>query len=152
MPVPRKIEIVNRKARYEYQFIDTYEAGISLTGTEIKSIRFGNANLRDAFCMFIGNELYIKNLYIAPYKEGSYANHDPVRERKLLLKKAELKKLKRRVDEKGMTIVPYKMYLNDRGIAKVEISLAQGKKSYDKRETIKERDTKRELDRARKLY
>lgn len=148
----KQIEITNRKARYEYHFADTFEAGMVLTGTEIKSIRAGNANLRDAFCIFINDELYVKGIYIAPYKEGSYANHDPVRDRKLLMKRSELKKLRRRVDEKGMTLVPYRLYLNQRGLAKLEIALAQGKKAFDKRESIKERDTKRDLDRTRKFH
>lgn len=152
MSDPRKIEIINRKARFEYHFVDSYEAGIVLTGTEIKSIRGGNANLRDAYCIFVHDELMVKSLYIAPYKQGSYANHDPVRDRKLLMKRSELKKIQRRVDEKGMTLIPYKLYINERGLAKLEIVLAQGKRSYDKRESIKERDTKREMDRARKLY
>lgn len=152
MSDPRKIEIINRKARFEYHFVDSYEAGIVLTGTEIKSIRGGNANLRDAYCIFVHDELMVKSLYIAPYKQGSYANHDPVRDRKLLMKRSELKKIQRRVEEKGMTLIPYKLYINERGLAKLEIVLAQGKRSYDKRQSIKERDTKREMDRARKLY
>jgi|SRR5690606_20538310 len=146
----KQVEIVNRKARFEYHFNDTFEAGIMLSGTEVKSIRAGNANLRDAYCLFDGYELFIKNMYIAPYKEGSYANHEPVRDRKLLMKKTELRKLLRRVEEKGMTLVPYRLYFNERGIAKLEIALAQGKKAYDKRESIKERDTKRELQRKDK--
>ena len=152
MSNPRNVEIINRKARFEYHFIESYEAGIMLTGTEIKSIRGGNANLRDAYCLFIYDELVIKSLYIAPYKQGSYANHDPVRDRKLLMKKSELKKIKRRVEEKGMALVPYRLYINERGLAKLEIVLAQGKKSFDKRQSIKERDTKREMDRVRKFY
>ena len=151
MAEPKQIDITNRRARFEYHFMDTYEAGIVLTGTEIKSIRAGNANLRDAYCIFDREELIVKSLYIAPYKEGSYANHEPTRDRKLLLKRSELKKLQRRVEEKGMTLVPYRLYINERGLAKVEIALAQGKKAYDKRESIKERDTKRELDRSRKF-
>jgi len=146
----KQVEIVNRKARFEYHFNDTFEAGIMLTGTEVKSIRAGNANLRDAYCLFDRHELFLKNMYIAPYKEGSYANHEPVRDRKLLMKKTELRKLLRRVEEKGMTLVPYRLYFNERGIAKLEIALAQGKKAYDKRESIKERDTKRELQRKDK--
>ena len=152
MSNPRKVEIINRKARFEYQFIDSYEAGIILTGTEIKSIRGGNANLRDAYCLFVHDELIVKSLYIAPYKEGSYANHDPVRDRKLLMKRSELKKIQRRVEEKGMALVPYRLYINERGLAKLEIVLAQGKKSFDKRQSIKERDTKREMEREKKFY
>lgn len=147
----KQIEIINRKARHEYHFLDTFEAGMVLTGTEIKSIRAGNANLRDAYCLFDREELLVKGMYIAPYKEGSYANHEPVRDRKLLMKRSELKKLQRRVEEKGMTLVPYRLYINERGLAKLEIALAQGKKAYDKRESIKERDTKRELERNRKF-
>jgi SsrA-binding protein len=144
-------EIVNRKAKFEYHFLQKYEAGITLVGTEVKSIKAGNVNLRDAYCIFQHGELYIKSLYVAEYKHGNRNNHETRRDRKLLLKRAELKKLERRVNEKGLTLVPYKIYLSERGLIKVEISLAQGKKSYDKRKTIQERDQKRELDRLRKL-
>ncbi len=145
------VEIVNRRASFEYQFIDTYEAGIVLQGTEIKSIRKGQANLRDAYCFFRKEELYIKSLFIAEYENGTYANHETRRTRKLLLKRAELRKLEKRVKEKGFTIVPYKLYINDRGIAKLEIALAQGKKAYDKRESIKQKDMKREMERVKKM-
>jgi len=148
---PRKIEIVNRKARFEYQFLSEIEVGIILTGTEIKSIRANNANLKEAYCIFKDGELYIRNMHIAEYKYGTTNNHDPIRPRKLLLKKAELKKLERKVKEKGLTIVPYKLYISERGFAKVLIELAQGKKSYDKRESIKARDSKRDLDRIKKI-
>lgn len=148
---PKKIEVVNRRAEYEYFFIDTYEAGIMLQGTEIKSIRNGNVNLTDAYCVFQNGELYVRSLFISEYKYGTYANHEPRRTRKLLLRKNELRKLEKKVKEKGFTIVPYKLYLTDRGFAKLEIVLAQGKKSYDKRETIKERENKRELDRIKKI-
>jgi SsrA-binding protein len=147
----KQIEIVNRRAKFEYQFVDTYEAGIVLQGTEIKSIRQGNANLSDAYCFFRDGELYIKSMYIAEYENGTYANHEARRTRKLLLHRRELKKLERRVKEKGMTIVPYRLYLSERGIAKLEIALSQGKKSYDKRQTIKERDSKREMSRMKKI-
>jgi SsrA-binding protein len=147
----KQIEIVNRRAKFEYQFLDTYEAGIVLQGTEIKSIRQGNANLNDAYCYFKDGELYIKSMYIAEYENGTYANHEARRTRKLLLHRRELKKLERRVKEKGMTIVPYRLYLSERGIAKLEIALSQGKKSYDKRQTIKERDSKREMSRMKKI-
>lgn len=148
---PRKIEIKNRKASFEYKFLQGYEAGIMLTGTEIKSIRTGEANLNDAFCFFRKGELFIKNMYIAEYKLGTIYNHETRRLRKLLLKKEELKKLERRVSEKGFTIVPYRIYLSDRGLAKIDIQLSQGKKSYDKRESIKAKDNKRELDRMKKI-
>jgi len=148
---PRKIEIKNRKASFEYKFLQGYEAGIMLTGTEIKSIRTGDANLNDAFCFFRKGELFIKNMYIAEYKLGTIYNHETRRLRKLLLKKDELKKLERRVSEKGFTIVPYRIYLSDRGLAKIDIQLSQGKKSYDKRDSIKAKDNKRELDRMKKI-
>ena len=147
----RAIEIVNRKAKFEYQFQGELEAGIVLTGTEIKSIRLGEANLKEAYCLFIRGELFIKNMYISEYKYGTYNNHEPRRERKLLIKKAEIKKLERKVKEKGATIVPYKMYISERGYAKLIIALATGKRQYDKRNTIKDRDNKRELDRIKKM-
>ncbi len=141
------VEIVNRKATHLYHFVQTIEAGVMLKSTEIKSIREGKANLSDAYCIFEKGELWIKNMHISEYNPGSYNNHDPKRSRKLLLNKAELNKLERKVAEKGMTLVPYKVYFNDRGIAKIEIALASGKKAFDKRDSIKERDQKRELDR-----
>jgi len=139
------VNIANRRAKYEYTFIDTYEAGISLTGTEIKSIRQSNANLSDAYCYFENGELFVKSMFVGEYKHGNRQNHEPRRDRKLLLKKQELRKLEKRVKERGFTIVPYRLYLNDRGFAKLEIALAQGKKVYDKRKSIKEKDLKREL-------
>ena len=146
----RRVEIVNRKAKFEYHFLTEIEAGIQLTGTEVKSIRESNANLKEAYCTFRDGELYIRNMHIAEYKYGTSNNHDPVRTRKLLLKKAELKKLEKRVKEKGLTIVPYKLFISERGFVKILIELAQGKKSFDKRETIKERDSKRDLQRIKK--
>jgi len=145
------LEIKNRKASFEYQFLENFEAGIKLFGTEIKAIRAGHANLNDAYCLFVDGELFIKSLYIAEYSHGNIFNHDTRRDRKLLLHKKELKKLERRVREKGFTIVPYRLYITERGYAKVEIALAQGKKSYDKRQTIKARESKRELDRIKKM-
>ncbi|MBR9921877.1 MAG: SsrA-binding protein SmpB [Bacteroidetes bacterium] len=148
----REIEIVNRKARFQYHFLDTLEVGMVLTGTEIKSIRDGNVNLSDAYCTFRKGELYVRSLYIKEYKYGNVTNHEPRRTRKLLLKRSELKKLERKVKEKGFTIVPYRLYLSDRGFAKLEIALAQGKKSFDKRDSIKEKDQKRDLARQRKQF
>jgi SsrA-binding protein len=147
----KKIEIVNRKAKFEYHLTNPFEAGIMLTGTEVKSIKVGNANLNDAYCIFKGGELFIKSMYIAEYKHGTIHNHETRRDRKLLLKKSELRKLDRKAREKSMTIVPYKIYINERGFIKIEIYLAQGKRSFDKRETIKDRQNKRELDRIKKL-
>lgn len=146
------IEIVNRKADFEYKFIDTVEAGIKLVGTEIKSIRKGNANLRDAYCFFRKGELYIKSLFIAEYEHGNLYNHETRRLRKLLLKRNQLRKLEKQVKEKGYTIVPVRLYVTERGFAKVEVALAQGKKVYDKRESIKRKDMKRDLDRMKKMY
>ena len=139
------INIKNRKASFEYHFLDTYVAGIQLTGTEIKSIRAGKASLADAFCVFIENELWVKNMHIDEYTKGSYYNHDSKRLRKLLLNKNELKKLQGKFKEKGLTIVPIKMFINDNGYAKLEIVLAKGKKLYDKRESMKKKDAEREI-------
>jgi SsrA-binding protein len=144
-----RINIVNRKARFEYKFLDTYTAGIILTGTEIKSIREGRINLQEAFCTFQDGELYIKQMHISPYTEGSYNNHEPTRMRKLLLSKKELRKLAGKADEKGLTIVPIRLFISEKGWAKLEIALAQGKKLYDKREDIKQKDMDRELSRIK---
>ena len=148
----KDIEFVNRKAKYEYHFIDTYVAGMQLQGTEIKAIRAGDVNLSDAYCTFRKEELYIKSLYIKEYKYGTYANHEARQDRKLLLKRQELRKLEKKVKEKGFTIVPYRLFVNERGFAKLEIALAQGKKSYDKRDSIKAKDQKRDLDRIKKQF
>jgi SsrA-binding protein len=142
--------IKNKKAWFEYSILDKYTAGIKLLGTEIKSIREGKANLNDAFCTFIDNQLYVRNLHISEYSHGSFYNHEAKRDRVLLLNKKELKKLQTRGEEKGLTIVPLALFISDRGFAKLEIGLAQGKKTFDKRETMKERDTKIEMDRAMK--
>ncbi|MDM8174152.1 SsrA-binding protein [Olivibacter sp. 47] len=145
------INIRNKKAYYEYHILEKYIAGIQLLGTEIKSIRQSKANIGDAFCAFLNDGLYIRNMHIAEYSHGSFYNHESKRDRKLLLTKKELAKLKVKGEEKGFTIIPLKIFVNERGYAKVEIALAQGKKDYDKRESIKERDTKRELSRTYKL-
>ncbi|TZF83711.1 SsrA-binding protein SmpB [Pedobacter sp. BS3] len=144
------INIRNKKAHFEYHILDTYIAGIQLLGTEIKSIRESKANINDAFCAFIDDHLYVRNMHIAEYSHGSFYNHESKRDRILLLHKKELKKLREKGEEKGFTIVPLKLFINERGFAKLEIGLAQGKKSFDKRETIKERDSKIEMDRAMK--
>lgn len=144
-------EILNRRASFEYHFVTRYEAGIALMGTEIKAYRAGQVNLGDAYCLFEKGELYVHNLYIAEYENGTYSNHVPRRLRKLLLRRGELRKLERKATEKGFTIVPYRMYLNERGFVKLEIALAQGKKEYDKRDSIREKDNKRELDRLKKI-
>ncbi|GHU85424.1 SsrA-binding protein [Bacteroidia bacterium] len=138
------IKIPNKKAGFEYLFLEKYIAGIILHGTEIKSIREGKANLTDSYCFFVGSELFVHNMHIAEYRFGSYLNHIPKADRKLLLSKKELRKLQEKLKNKGLTIVPLLLFVDDRGYAKIEISLAKGKKLYDKRETIKERDLARE--------
>ncbi|MEM0994263.1 MAG: SsrA-binding protein SmpB [Bacteroidota bacterium] len=149
--MPNKaIEIVNRKAGHLYFFNEEIEVGIVLQGTEIKSIRAGHVNLRDAYCYFKKGELYIQSLYIKEYDHGNIFNHEPRRLRKLLLKKRELKKLEKKVKEKGVTIVPYRLYVNERGFAKLEVVVATGKKSADKRNTIKDKDMKRDMERSLK--
>lgn len=143
----KEIRIKNKKAYFEYNILDKYTAGLQLLGTEIKSIREGKANINDAYCLFLENILYVKNFHIAEYSFGSFYNHEAKRDRKLLLRKKELKKLNTKMKEKGFTLVPLYLFVNDRGFAKLEIGLAQGKKNYDKRETIKDRDVKIELKR-----
>lgn len=144
------IEIVNKKAYFEYHVLDTWNAGIMLTGTEIKSVRTGKVNLMDGYCFFQKGELWVKNLHINEYKWGNHYNHEPLRIRKLLLNKRELKKLDSKVKERGFTIIPISMYVTDRGLAKIEIALVKGKKIYDKRNNIKQKDVNRELDRNKK--
>ena len=143
----QNIQIKNKKAEYPYYLIEAYTAGIQLTGTEIKSIRSGMANLADAYCYFVGNELFVKSMHIAEYKLGTFYNHEPKRDRKLLLTRRELKKLKIKVEEKGLTIIPVLLFINEKGLAKLDISLARGKHFYDKRETIKKKDLKRDMER-----
>ena len=143
------INIRNKKASFEYHFIDKYIAGIVLTGSEIKSIRLGKVNLQDAYCTFLNGELFVKELHISPYSMAREVNHEAKRERKLLLNRRELKKLDTKNKEKGLTIIPIRIFLNERGLAKLEIALAKGKKLYDRREDIKQKDIKRELDRMK---
>ncbi len=143
------ININNRKASYEFAFIDKYTAGMQLQGTEIKSIREGKVNMQDAFCYFVKDELFVKQMHISPYSQGTHYNHVSDRERKLLLNKKELEKLSAKSKEKGLAIIPTRLFINDRGFAKLDIALAKGKKLHDKRDSIKDRDTQRELDRMR---
>lgn len=140
-----KINIKNRKASFEYQFIDKYVAGLVLKGTEIKSIRLGKVNLQDSYCTFFKDELFVKEMHIAPYEQARSYNHEAKRDRKLLLNKRELNKLNTKHKEKGLTIIPTRIFINDKGLAKLEIALAKGKKVYDKRENIKQRDLKRDM-------
>lgn len=141
------INIKNKRASFDYEFVDTYTAGIVLRGTEIKSIRQGKASLVDTFCFFSRGELWVKNMHIAEYFYGSYNNHAARRDRKLLLNKKELRKLERGTRETGFTIVPVRLFINEKGLAKLVIALAKGKKQYDKREALKEKDDKRMMDR-----
>lgn len=143
-----KIEIRNKKASFEYEFIERFVAGIVLSGTEIKSIRAGKASLVDSYCYFSGTELYVKNMNVAEYWWGSYNRHDPRRDRKLLLTKKELRKLARSIKEKGLTVVPVKLFIADNGYAKLDIALARGKREFDKRQSIKDKDMRRERDRG----
>jgi SsrA-binding protein len=141
------MEIKNRQAYFEYFFDDKYVAGIVLTGTEVKSLREGKANFNDSYCIFNKGELWIRSFHISEYSHGTVNNHDPIRERKLLLNKRELKKLQAKIKEKGYTIVPLRLFFNEKNLVKLEIGLGKGKKLHDKRETIKQRDTERELKR-----
>ena len=144
------INIKNRKASFEYNFIASFIAGISLVGTEIKSIRNNKASISDAYCILIDNELYVKNLHIAEYENGGTNNHDPKRDRKLLLNRQEIHKISGKVKEKGNSVIPIRLFINKNGKAKLEITLAKGKKIYDKRESIKEKDQKRNIERITK--
>lgn len=150
MVFQQNINIKNRKASFDYEFIEKYIAGIVLLGTEIKSIRMGKVSMNDAYCYFLGRELLIKNLNISEYDFGTCNNHEARRERKLLLTKKELRKLDRKIKETGLTIVPIRLFLNDKGLAKLEIALARGKANYDKRQNLKEKDARREMDRIGK--
>lgn len=149
----KTVNIVNRKAKFQYEILDKYTAGIVLTGTEIKSIRSGQASIAEGFCEFNDKgELFVVNMTVEEYKYGNHYNHRPKAERKLLLNKRELKKLEKEVNIKGNAIIPLRLFINDRGLAKLVIALAKGKKLYDKRETIKDRDNKRQLDRIKKSF
>ncbi|MBS1506078.1 MAG: SsrA-binding protein SmpB [Chitinophagales bacterium] len=148
----KQIDIKNKKAFFEFEFLDRYPAGVMLTGTEIKSVRLGNVNMSDAWCYFSKGELFVKNLNISPYEKGTHYNHEPLRPRKLLLRKKELEKLQVKIKEKGLTIIPTRVFLSDRGLAKIEVALAKGKKLHDKRDTIKMREAKRELQRINKMH
>lgn len=147
-----KIDVKNKKAGFEFEISDRFDAGLLLTGSEIKSIRNGGGSISEAFCIVRDGELFIKNMNIPEYSHGSYANHDPVRIRKLLLTKRELKKIDAKVRERGLSVIPLRLFINERGFAKVEIGLGRGKKKFDKRESLKQKDNKREIDRVMKKY
>jgi len=147
-----QVNIKNKRASFDYEFIDTFTAGIVLTGTEIKSIRAGKASLVDTYCYINNGEIWVKNMYVAHYLEGSYNNHLERRERKLLLNKKEIRNLLNDTKAPGFTIVPVRLFINEKGLAKLDIALARGKKEYDKRQTLKEKEDRREMDRAKKKY
>jgi len=147
-----RINIRNKRATFDYELIERFSAGLQLVGTEIKSIRLGKASLVDSYCYFVNGELWLKGMRVSEYFYGTFNNHQPERERKLLLKKKELQKLDRKTKESGLTIVPIKLFFNDRGFVKIEIALAKGKKQHDKRESLKMKDAGREMDRVRKKY
>jgi len=149
--VPNKVVARNRKATHDYFILETYEAGIVLTGTEIKSVREGRINLRDGYAKIDSGELWLYNVHISPYERGSFYNHDPLRPRKLLLRREEIKRLLGKTKEKGLTLVPLSIYIKDNRWAKVEVALAKGKKQYDKRAAIAERDAQRAMERARRV-
>ena len=150
MKIEKSVTILNRRARFEYEILEEIEAGMVLTGTEIKSLRSSKASITEAFCQFIDGELYIINMMIDEYKLGTFYNHKTKRERKLLLHKTELKKFEKRLKDVGNTIIPLKMYINNKGKAKILIALGRGKKLYDKRESLKDRESRRSLDRILK--
>lgn len=145
------INIKNKKASHDYEFLEKYIAGIMLSGTEIKSIKGGKASLVDTYCYFNRGELYVKGMHVAEYWWGTYNNHDPKRDRKLLLNKKELVKLERKIQEKGLTLIAIRLFVTEKGLAKLELALAKGKHDYDKREDLKKKDHKREMDRAMKF-
>ena len=147
-----KINIQNKKAGFEFEILERFDAGLVLRGSEIKVIRNGGGSISEAFCLMRDGELFIKNMNIPEYSHGGYANHAPVTLRKLLLTKRELKKIDSRIREKGLSVLPLRLFINERGFAKLEIGVGRGKKKFDKRETLKQKDTKREMDRVMKKY
>jgi len=148
--VSNDINIKNKRANFEYEFLETFTAGIQLTGTEIKSIRAGKASIVEGYCFMKDGELFIKNMYVAEYEQGTYNNHNPKRDRKLLLNRNELDKLSKKKKDVGLTIIPLKLFISKKGYAKLNIALAKGKKLHDKREDLKSKDAKRAMDRAMK--
>ena len=146
------VQIKNKKASFEYFLVETYTAGIVLTGTEIKSIRMGKASLVDAYCTIINGEMWVLGMSVSPYFYGSYSNHEMRRDRKLLLNKREIRRLQDATKQPGFTIIPTLVFIDDKGRAKMDIALAKGKKLYDKRQTLKEKEDRREMDRAKKVY
>ncbi|SDW60036.1 SsrA-binding protein SmpB [Aequorivita viscosa] len=152
MAIQKNVKIKNRKARFEYEILDTYTAGIVLRGTEIKAIREGKASIAESFCEFSNGELFVINMTVQEYSHASNFNHSPKSERKLLLNRSELKKLEKEVKNSGLTIIPLVLFTNNKGLAKMDIALCRGKKEYDKREVIKDRDNKRRLANIKKAF
>lgn len=152
MAIQKNVKIKNRKAKFEYEILDTYTAGIVLRGTEIKAIREGKASIAESFCEFSNGELFVINMTVQEYSHATHYNHSPKSERKLLLNRSELKKLEKEVKNSGLTIIPLVLFTNNKGLAKVDIALCRGKKEFDKREAIKERDTKKQLSRIKKAF
>lgn len=152
MQQQNKINVRNKKAYFDYEILDKFVAGIQLSGTEIKSLRLGKASLVEAYCYFVKTDLWVRGFNISEYFFGTYNNHMPLRERKLLLHKKELQKLLRKTKESGLTIIPLKVFITEKGWAKLEIGLAKGKKSHDKRETLRTKDANREMDRIKKMH
>jgi len=145
MRLKSNVNIKNKRATFDYEILERYVAGLQLFGTEIKSIRESKAGLTDSYCQFVGNELFAKQMHIAHYQFGSYANHDVLRDRKLLMTKRELRKLQKQTKDNGKTIIPLRLFINDKGLAKMEIALCQGKHAYDKRQSLREADDRREV-------
>jgi SsrA-binding protein len=152
MIAQEKINIKNKQAGFEFEILDRFEAGIMLTGSEIKSIRNGGGSISEAFCFSRDGEIFVRNMNIPEYSHGAYANHEPGRVRKLLLRKRELSRIEARMREKGLSLIPIRLFINERGFAKLEIGLGRGKKKFDKRESIKQRENKVEMDRIMKKY
>lgn len=147
----KEINIKNKKASFEYEFVEQFTAGMQLTGTEIKSIRQGKASIAESYCTIVDKELWVLNMHITEYENGGFVNHHPTRQRKLLLRKREIEKLEKRLKDKGLTIIATRLFISDSGYAKLKIALARGKKLYDKREDLKQKDDKRRMDRALKI-
>ncbi len=148
MTAPVMPEVKNRRASFEYFFLETYECGIQLVGSEVKALRLGDANITDAFCTFEGDDLVLRNMTIQPFEKAKNYAHEPKRDRRLLLHRTELNKLQRKLKDQGVTMVPVRVYFNAKGLVKVEVALAKGKKTYDKRDSLKEKDIKRDMDRG----
>jgi SsrA-binding protein len=147
-----KINIQNKRAGFEFEILERYDTGIMLRGSEIKAIRNGGGSISEAFCVMRDGELFVKNMNIPEYSHGGYANHEPVTLRKLLLRKRELERIEAKIKERGLSVLPLRLFVNERGFAKLEIGIGRGKKKFDKRESIKQKDTKRDIDRVMKKY